>query len=66
MSSNSTTADVGPEGVMQAVSSNDDAGDLDGTNHLAEAKLNVSGGDASDVTSAEYTCSTGFLCSRIN
>ena len=40
---------------MQAVSSNDDAGDLDGTNHLAEAELNVSGGDASDVTSAEYS-----------
>jgi hypothetical protein len=53
MSSNSTTAVVEPEEVMQAVSSNDDAGDLDGTNHLAEAELNVSGGDTSDVTSAE-------------
>ena len=55
MSSNSTTADVDPEEVMQAASSDDDAGDLDGTNHLAEAELTVSGGDTSDVTSAEYS-----------
>ena len=55
MASNTTTADVESEEVTQAASLEDDAGDPDDTNNLAHAEMIVSGGDTSDVTSAEYS-----------
>ena len=54
MSSNSTTADVAPEEVTPAASSEDDAGDPDDTNNLAHAEMNVSGDMTSDVTSDSF------------
>ena len=56
MASDPTIADVAPEEVTQAVSSEDDAVDLDDTNGSAShAETTVSGDMTSDVTPNEYS-----------
>ena len=62
MASNATTADVAPEEVTQATSSEDDVGDSDDTNSSAfHAEMNVSGGMTSNVTSDEYSSRISVL-----
>ena len=65
MSSNSTTADVAPEEVTQAISSNDDVGDPVDTSNLAHAELTVSGAITSDVTSTEYNSRISVLSDQL-
>ena len=65
MSSTSTTADVEPEEVTQQhVSSEDEDGDLDGTNN-SFAELIVSGVNTSDVTSDEYSSRISVLQNQV-
>ena len=66
MASNATTADVAPEKITQATSSEDDVVDPDDTNSSgSHADMNVLGGMTSDVTSDEYSSRISVLSEQL-